>query len=352
MKAMNLDIHGLARVKVQTNTRHLLGAINAPLSYFCKNNLADSASPNHTDDPIALNLAIGSFDFDTDRCQPVDHKYFVRDRHIAFRESLGGHRFTSMIRFTDRSTDICFAHHRQNFRRFPRMFYADLSAWLYVVVPMLGSLLAQRGWYLLHAAAMERNGQAVLFAGRGGIHKTSIALTLARQGWRFMGDDMVLAGPDGQVACWPVFGERFAYLLAHCADERVPWWRQFDSVRTLRRVGGYAPTADRAALSRVVVLQCRPGNQAITPLGWPREHLLRSVVLSTQMEHLAGPDYKQIIGRFLEAYRFAFPMTDLLDGWASLEPALTESWRNVQIDGFAVPMKFDPDGWVRALALG
>ena len=59
MKVSHLDIHGLAHVKVQSSTRHLLGAVNNPLGYFCRDAAPDGAVAGGSGEPLALDVTIG-----------------------------------------------------------------------------------------------------------------------------------------------------------------------------------------------------------------------------------------------------------------------------------------------------
>lgn len=55
--------------------------------------------------------------------------------------------------------------------------------------------LGQRGFLLLHASAVERNGRAVLMTGMSGAGKSTLAALLMARGWRLMGDEFVLIDP-------------------------------------------------------------------------------------------------------------------------------------------------------------
>ena len=344
MPHINLDIHHLVSLSVDSATPHLLKAINCPLRYFTRR-----AVPTNT--PPTINITIGPFERNTREGQAVDHRYYVRDGVIDFNESLSGHHFNARVELTPRRTDIRFAHHWRNFVRFPRMAYADLSAWLYVIQPVLRLALAEQGYYLVHAAAMARDGRAVLFAGRGGVHKTSLAIAMIRRGWRYMGDDMVIVGPNQQVLAYPLFAERFAYMLQHCTDERMTFIQKFGQLRALRRGGPMPEVENQALLDRVCVLQCQPQADCPKILSWSRQNLIRSICFSTELEHLAVDRYKQINGRFLEAYVFANPCSGLLDAWQQLEPRLTDSFAPISVEGFAVPARFDADRWLDAMRL-
>jgi HprK-related kinase A len=64
--------------------------------------------------------------------------------------------------------------------------------------------LGQRRYLLLHAAAVEREGRALLMTGPSGAGKSTLAALLGERGWRFMGDEFALVGlDDGLLYAFP-----------------------------------------------------------------------------------------------------------------------------------------------------
>jgi hypothetical protein len=63
----------------------------------------------------------------------------------------------------------------------------------------LAPFLRRRGYYLIHAAAVVHEGEAVLLVGPSGSGKTTAALSLLAAGWRLLANDVVLCQqrPDG-----------------------------------------------------------------------------------------------------------------------------------------------------------
>ena len=75
----------------------------------------------------------------------------------------------------------------------------DARAFYFTTISLV-LLLTERDRFVLHAAALERDGQSVLFSGPSGQGKTTLTLNLLRAGWSLVTDDSVLlSDPDGDV---------------------------------------------------------------------------------------------------------------------------------------------------------
>jgi hypothetical protein len=75
---------------------------------------------------------------------------------------------------------------------------------------LLGSSLVEvlkyYGLYFLHAAALYVNKMACLFSGDGGCGKTTIALSLVREGFRYVSDDsLFLKNSNGEIIVSPMY---------------------------------------------------------------------------------------------------------------------------------------------------
>ncbi len=64
--------------------------------------------------------------------------------------------------------------------------------------------LGQRRYLLLHAAVVERDGQALVMTGVSGAGKSTLAALLSGRGWRLMGDEFALLDPaTGMIHAFP-----------------------------------------------------------------------------------------------------------------------------------------------------
>ena len=66
-----------------------------------------------------------------------------------------------------------------------------------MLINVIGS---QYGCYILFASCVAADGEALLFAGRGGVGKTTLCMELIRQGATYIGDDIVLVYQEGSQA--------------------------------------------------------------------------------------------------------------------------------------------------------
>lgn len=84
-----------------------------------------------------------------------------------------------------------------------RYIFTDL-----MLAPLM-EMLKHRGFYGLHAAALTKEGRGYLFPGDAGSGKTTIALSLVRQGFQYLADDKVLLRKVGNGFAALAFTRRF-----------------------------------------------------------------------------------------------------------------------------------------------
>lgn len=86
--------------------------------------------------------------------------------------------------------------------------------------------LGQRRFLLLHAAAVERHGRAIIMTGESGAGKSTLAALLQARGWRLMADEFVLVEPaSGLVHPFPrpVSLKNAAIDVAGAALPKAQW---------------------------------------------------------------------------------------------------------------------------------
>ena len=84
-----------------------------------------------------------------------------------------------------------------------RYIFSDL-----LLAPLM-EMLKYRGLYGLHAACLTKNGGGYLFPGAAGSGKTTIGLSLVKQGFQYLADDKVLLRDEGNGIAALAFTRRF-----------------------------------------------------------------------------------------------------------------------------------------------
>lgn len=213
-----------------------------------------------------------------------------------------------------------------------------VSVTLYVVVTFTLLLLFETdGWYALHGACLVApDGRGVLLVGPSDSGKSTMALHLAEQGWRYLSDDSVLLRLDGsRVTAYP-FRPDFCLdpeaetLFASLSTAREAMLTDADKWRV--RVDALFPGQRAASVAPVLVvlptISGEPLSRAerLRPVAMltglmPQASLLRRTpdearTFTTLLHHLArqAPGYRFLSGHdvYRDGARLAALLTDLL----------------------------------------
>lgn len=198
------DLHGILKFQVRYEAQNIiLPGYNFPYSYF---------EVEHVDNPsIILNIA--PFEPDNDGCDIVFGKYHVKEGYVYCHDQEGLSSWhVEFHGIGTEKTVINFCWNRLPPRAliapsyFPQAIYIE---------PLLDFKLAEKGYCLLHSAAVAHNKKAILFAGRSGASKSPIiAYYLKERGYSFMGDDKVII-KEGNVYSFPRSIKLFNYSFKH-----------------------------------------------------------------------------------------------------------------------------------------
>lgn len=109
----------------------------------------------------------------------------------------------------------------------PAIFRYQNVLFNWIVIIPLAELVRQWGYYFLHAAALTKDENAIVFAGKSTSGKTTLTLSLLSQGWRVITDDegflrydhsFILYGCSSWAKLTPATWRQFAAYLGPAAD--------------------------------------------------------------------------------------------------------------------------------------
>ncbi len=92
-----------------------------------------------------------------------------------------------------------------------------------MVEPLLRFALVDKGYVLLHSAAIDAEGGAVLMSALTDTGKTTTVLRLLmNRSWGFLADDMVIVAPDGAVIGYPKPMTLSSHTMSAVNDQALP----------------------------------------------------------------------------------------------------------------------------------
>lgn len=171
-----------------------------------------------------------------------------------------------------------------------------LAGWVTGI--FMSVVLRQRGYVVLHASAIARDGEAVAFLGRAGQGKSTMAEFGRSQGYDVLTDDVLAVRvEDGQAWAYP------SYPYIRLRNNARQFAADYDDLPTLdwkdgrrvRRLDG-APT-DRVRLLRIYVLEgAAEAVESVAPLSGA-EAVLNVIPHARSKDLLSDPPYP---GRLVE----------------------------------------------------
>lgn len=179
--------------------------------------------------------------------------------------------------------------------------------------------LGQRRYLLLHAAAVERDGRALVITGESGAGKSTLAALLAARGWRLMGDEFALVDPaTGLVHGFPrlvsLKNESVAVVAREVPDGRWgPWMRGTPKgdIRHLRPDPAAVAAMDAPARAALILFPRFGAAAAERPVP-ASEVFMRLTQASTNYVALGEPGFAALVAlvRGTPAMALDYPDTD------------------------------------------
>lgn len=198
-------------------------------------------------------------------------------------------------------------------------------------------LLRQRGYLVLHASAVAKEGEAIAFMGNSGWGKSTLAEYFYQQGYELLTDDvLVLDVREDRENVVALPGHRFIRLREHAGREFV------DSFESLPRVNSYTTKRVRTVeygpvrpvpLRKLYVLQNAAAQApSVEPLGG-RTALLHLLTHARSKDLLTAPEFQSALLKQGEALLERVPAALLhrrrgLDTFAELKEVIEEDLKD------------------------
>lgn len=335
---LNYNIHDIVRFQIIRNRkRDWLRDLNLPFSYFEVEE--EIAKPDIT-------LNIGKFSPSNQNCYLVDHKYYIKENYFYCKDEEGRARWeVEIYGFEDGDTAINFDGRVFGFHQ---IFIPELLPQNLFLMPLIGYKLSKKQCFLVHSAAIAKDGQAYLLAGRGGAFKTALALDFVGQkGFQFLGDDGVIIYQNN-VLSFPTtsLGLVSYRLLRPVKGALEGFYDRIRAVRHLRKGVDYDSMllAQQSRL-KAIFFMVKTNKQIVDKAEVDLKKAVSKLAKATNLEAAISPCGAMPAGsgrylKYMLAYSFVFPNSQIAKYWSDLEERLAHVLTATPVYEIKIPQDY------------
>jgi hypothetical protein len=330
---MNFNIHGLLKFKIESEDEKSLNHFAEDYFYF------------KTDEEIEsdFDIIISDFKPSNDNCYVINNKYYIKENYLFCEDRLLTVKRSLCIKDIENKPTVYFKE--RIFSVFGSTFLRDC-----IIEPLIGFKLAQKGYFLLHAAGVAVNNKGFIFPACQGVGKTSTILNLGKSDGVFLGNDAVILSSDGMVYSFPSFIHIFGYNLENCPDvyerfkvrdklqakmKHLVYKSKYISpsldvnpMKLFASIGGKYPLQSAILLNKI------NRNELNVMENIDKEKLIRRLLLITQHE-------TQYLNNCLAAYLYVFPDSEIKNRWQTLENNLRNALTKVSCYEVEIPSEYN-----------
>ena len=301
MKQINLNIHDILRIKISNPSKALFKELNSPFSYFA---VTDDIKPD-------IEVTLGDFREDLSKCVAIDHKYFVRENYIFFKETIGLLRWK--VELSGLDSDRCrvkISYGKLNKFVFPSAFYPDQIMYNYLLYPLIERYFLRKRCLFLHAGSAAGNGKGIMFAGRGGSYKTTLIMNLVRRHFFSMGDGWSIV-KDGEIYSFPTCLSFFEYRKRNLPEENLSLGHKLNILRFLFNTSSHKNLIkDRARFDSLFIIHKEDRQDVVVENVDDKDALSEMLLANNRLEWKTNLPYKHDISKFFDAYEYVYPPRD------------------------------------------
>lgn len=206
-QTIGYNLHDILKFKINRNgDRCFRDLINLKFTVFEVENV---------DNPD-ITLNIGTFKPSNGNCYLVDNKFYIKENYLYCRDSLGNAEWeVEIFGFVDGETTINYNGSLKGYQHIINPDFISQN----ILLRLIEYKLERIEYFLAHSAGVCRNGNAYVFAGRGGSFKTSLCMDLIRRSnFEFLGDDRIILHKD-KIFSFPMNLHLFSFMCKNLKSE-------------------------------------------------------------------------------------------------------------------------------------
>lgn len=329
---MNFKLHDLFGFRIMGENKRIVKHFSKDYSYFKTDMSVESE----------LDVIVSDFTPSNDGCYIINHKYYVKKNYLFCKDAHKIVKWSFCIRDIENKPTVYF-----NGGLFSEIFLRD-----YIIEPIMGLKLAQKGYSVLHASGVALNNKGYVFPACKGVGKTSTMLNLIGNGGIYLSNEPIIISNDGMVHSFPSYIHFYHYNLSG-----TPGFS-----KTL----GLQDKIELEVKHLVYLLSLKYGSFSlnISPKELGKEindkYPLESLILLTKTNNnkikiLEDIDKSDLIERLimvnkfelqyfsdcLMAYSYIYPESTVTSYWQSLKNNLTNALSKIPCHEIEIPFNYD-----------
>jgi hypothetical protein len=329
---MNFNIHNIFKFKIEGTDRRCLKHFSQDYSYF------------RTDEEIESELDIIVSDFipSNNDCYIVNHKYYAKENYLFCNDSHKIVRWCFCIRGIEGKPTVYFKGG----------LFSDIFLRDYIIEPLIGFKLAQKGYSLLHASSIVIDGKGFVFAGTPGVGKSAIILNLSRNDTAFLSDEITLLSNNSLIYSFPSPIRVYNYnlrsnlrlykkmTLKDKFETRLKYFIYILSLKyakLFQDIGAenlFDKIEKKSPLHSLVLLSKTTKNEINLVQGIDKKEFVKRLILVNKYQFRHFSEY-------MSAYSYCYPKSEMTSYWQVLENNLFDSIKKVHCYEIEVPSEYN-----------
>jgi len=191
----NYNIHDIIKFKVIANR------VSRRMNIEYKN-----FESRETDDPD-FTVYLGDFTPSNEGCSILDNTYYIKKDYIYCKDSYKIGRWEIEVSGLEKKGTMIKLS-----TNLVGTIAADMFICAFIIDFLIRFKMEEKGYSVVHASSVSKDGHAYLFPSQSGAGKTTTAVYFAEKGYNFLGDDFVMLY-NGEVISYLTPLNIFAYNL-------------------------------------------------------------------------------------------------------------------------------------------
>jgi len=300
-----------------------LSKLNRPFNYFL--------SDNENRDPDVV-VKIGQFKRKNIPAYIVDNKYFIAEDYFYCKDNDGRTKWElEMNGFESDHVEINF---RGNSSSVGQLIMPDYLVQNIILRPLLEVLMLRRKRYPIHSLGLIYEGNAILFAARGGAHKTRMSMEIVRtRKADLLGDDWNILDESGTLFSYPFLPEIMRYRASKQQTGEIS--SPINKIKFLMTRGNQGELSQlyskKNGKVKSIILASRTIGENDTIISrLEKNEVPTRLISSNQLEMMnEGIGASIPFFRYMQIYSYIFPNSRLANHWIKAKEFLGRTLKDV-----------------------